>query len=184
MIVVLASDIKKEGNLWALDEWSLIRVAAGECFYKKDPSDRVIVVGGGSPGDDRPTVASLMSRYLIDKGVPESAIVSEDTSLSTLQELLQVQGFTEETGPKDISIISSEWHLERVRAILEYFPKLSTLNKSAPSFLAAEDILLRENPVEWENFIEKSRKNPETETRRANEKKGVAQIIDGTYHYR
>lgn len=58
------------------------RLNAAYLYYEKNPNIVIVVTGGQGPQEDIPE-AQAMKGYLIQKGVPESQILTEEKSTST-----------------------------------------------------------------------------------------------------
>jgi len=76
----------------------------------------VVTTGGNQPGD-RFTEAEASRRYLVEAGVPESAILLEDRGSSTLQSLRGVHEILSEQGIADVLIVTDPYHAARSRMI-------------------------------------------------------------------
>ncbi|KOS63271.1 MULTISPECIES: YdcF family protein [Lysinibacillus] len=86
-------------------------------YLNKYPHVKVIV-SGGKGGDEDRTEASVMLKYLQDKGIETNRILVEDQSTSTYENLL----FSKELlpkGTKQITIVSNDFHLKRARYLAE-----------------------------------------------------------------
>lgn len=82
------------------------------------PESSVVVSGGKGDGESI-TEAECMRRWLLEKGIDENRILTEDRSTSTIEnlrfswELLQARG----CAPDDIAILSSNYHLYRAKSM-------------------------------------------------------------------
>jgi uncharacterized SAM-binding protein YcdF (DUF218 family) len=74
---------------------------------------RLIVTGGKREGD-RTTEAASARRYAIEHGVPEEAILSEDTSRTTLQSIRRVAALMRGQGIGSAVFVSDPSHMLRV----------------------------------------------------------------------
>ncbi|MDD1502349.1 YdcF family protein [Lysinibacillus sp. CNPSo 3705] len=86
-------------------------------YLNKYPHVKVIVSGGQGADEDR-TEASVMLKYLQDKGIETNRILIEDQSTSTYENLL----FSKELlpkGTKNITILSNDFHLQRAKYLAE-----------------------------------------------------------------
>lgn len=86
-------------------------------YLNKYPHVKVIVSGGQGADEDR-TEASVMFKYLQDKGIETNRILIEDQSTSTYENLL----FSKELlpkGTKKITILSNDFHLQRAKYLAE-----------------------------------------------------------------
>ena len=78
----------------------------------------VIVTGGNQPGD-RFTEAGTSEKYLIAHGVPEAAIVGEDTGRSSWESLRNVAERADEWGVRSVILVSDPFHSLRIRLMAE-----------------------------------------------------------------
>ena len=78
----------------------------------------VIVTGGNQPGD-RFTEASTSSEYLQERGVPASAILSEDTGRSSWESLQNVAELADRHGIGSVILVSDPFHSLRIRLMAE-----------------------------------------------------------------
>lgn len=74
----------------------------------------LVAVTGGKQEGDRFTEAAASRRWLVDNGVPESAILAEDTGTSTWESLETLAPVLEGAGVDRVIAVSSRWHVERV----------------------------------------------------------------------
>ena len=83
--------------------------------YQNQNPNALIIVTGGQGTDENDTEASVMHKYLVEKGLPEDQIIMEDRATSTVEnfgfskEILTSKGFE---SPK-IAYISNDFHLFR-----------------------------------------------------------------------
>ena len=78
----------------------------------------VIVTGGNQPGD-RFTEASTSSEYLRERGVPASAILSEDSGRSSWESLQNVAELADRHGIGSVILVSDPFHSLRIRLMAE-----------------------------------------------------------------
>ena len=91
------------------------RLDAALEYLENNETTICIVSGGQGPGEDI-TEAACMSRWLLDKGVPQDRIILEEQATSTEENLtFSFAMISEQTGtaPKAVGIVSSEYHLYR-----------------------------------------------------------------------
>lgn len=91
--------------------------------------DVVIVCGGNVCG--RPNCqhseAYVMKKYLIQHGLEKSSIVLENRSQNTIENIDYLQKKCRQLKIPKITIISSQWHLPRVKIICQQRWTISTL---------------------------------------------------------
>lgn len=98
------------------------RLEAAALYLSSSPNTRVIVSGGKGPDEAIPE-AEAMRTYLLQAGIKEDRILVEDRSTSTKENiqfskaLLQseLSGTEQEIGDLSLVVISSEYHLHRIR---------------------------------------------------------------------
>jgi uncharacterized SAM-binding protein YcdF (DUF218 family) len=73
----------------------------------------VIVVTGGKQEGDRFTEATAAANYLIERGVPDDAILREVDGTSTWESLAASARFLRERGLEDVLIVSDPYHVLR-----------------------------------------------------------------------
>lgn len=83
-------------------------------------SDVIIVTGGNLPGD-RFTEAEASQMWLVERGVPSDAILLENESNSTEENLSGVAAIMEEQGLHSALIVSDGFHLFRAKYIADSF---------------------------------------------------------------
>lgn len=90
-------------------------------------SDAVCIVSGGQGQDEICTEASVMKRYLVDKGIDPARIYTEDSSTSTFENICHSRELIEQYGlnPR-VAIVTQEFHQFRA----QQFAKRAGLNLS------------------------------------------------------
>lgn len=87
-------------------------------LFHRGVAPRIIVSGGGftanNNGGPATTEAEAMHRFLKDLGVPDSAIVPEDRSLNTIQNIENVRDMVK--GGR-VALVTSAYHMRRSMAL-------------------------------------------------------------------
>ena len=83
-------------------------------LYRKDPTPPKMIPSGGQGSDELISEAEAMKRYLLFRGIPESDILMEDRSTTTMENL----SFSKEIidsgeGNKFTAIVTSNYHVYR-----------------------------------------------------------------------
>jgi uncharacterized SAM-binding protein YcdF (DUF218 family) len=78
----------------------------------------VVVTGGGQPGD-RFTEATASANWLLERGVPDGAILREVQGGSTWESLAATARILEERGFHSVLLVSDDYHSYRIAAIAE-----------------------------------------------------------------
>ena len=81
-------------------------------LYEAGLAPLLVVTGGGQPGD-RTTEAATGRAFALERGVPASAIVTEDRSRSTYESIRAVAALLQERGIGDALFVSDPTHLFR-----------------------------------------------------------------------
>lgn len=76
----------------------------------------VVTTGGNQPGD-RFTEAEASRRYLVEAGVPESAILFENEGSSTLESLQRVDSLLDAQDITEVVIVTDAYHAARSRLV-------------------------------------------------------------------
>lgn len=87
-------------------------------LYKAGYGKYIIVSGGKGPGEAI-SEAEAMTNYLISYGINPSAILQEDKSGTTLENLTNSKEIMETMKFKDAIIVSNKYHLKRASLIAE-----------------------------------------------------------------
>lgn len=169
------------------DRW---RVIAAKYLWDKDKSQVILALGGqGQLKGQLPesvTVASVIKGELMDLGVPEENIIEEKESENTFEQLKVVLKHISKGFFDSVIILSNEWHLDRVRAMIDYGPidkEFRNISREKLKFISAEEVMLSNDPQKWEEIINKVRESSEMKDREEKEKRGVIQIKEGTYRF-
>jgi uncharacterized SAM-binding protein YcdF (DUF218 family) len=81
----------------------------------------VVMVTGGKQPDDRFTEAEASSRYLVDRGVPETAILREDAGRTTYESLESAAAILIAADLDDVVLVSDPFHMKRSQLIADVF---------------------------------------------------------------
>jgi len=82
-------------------------------LYEQGRAGRIVVLGAGQPGD-RFTEAEAGRTYLMDKGVPEDAIIPVPEGHTTLESLEAAAPVMQDAGLGSAFLVSDPWHNARV----------------------------------------------------------------------
>ena len=87
-------------------------------IWPDDNASLVVVTGGNQPGD-RFTEAEASATYLIERGIPESAILLENAGSDTIDSLDRVAAMLDERGLDTVLIVTDPYHALRSRMVAE-----------------------------------------------------------------
>lgn len=200
-VVVLAAGIKQDAKgSWVSTDLSFaddkrgapggkLRVLAGAALATHY-STAVIVTGGGkgydarkNAPDNRPLLAEILCNELIARGIPKERIVLERKSNTTYQELQELEKLAFRRRWGRIVVVTSRYHLDRVRAMIEAkFTRFSQNAILEP--VSAEDTLIANDRARWEALIEKEYASAYMRARRAREERSIEQIHSGVYQFK
>ena len=107
-IIVLGAQVRPDGTPSIQLQWRLD--AAAEA-YRKHPC--IIVVCGAQGSDEPDAEAHVMRRVLIEQGIPEDAVLMDDTSFNTRQNLLHAASLLEGKKAETVLVVTSDYHLPR-----------------------------------------------------------------------
>ncbi len=175
-----------DGHALTNDRW---RVDAAYYLWRDDKNSIIIASGGkGQFFKDiigAPTLSEIIKRELMELGIPEANIVEESESGNTYQQLLAVEKMIQESFVEDVDeakIISNNYHLERIQAMMHFAPGIVFLLRRAV-LVGAEDVLLAHDPAKWARVIKEADESLEMAERIRLEKQGTKQIKNGTYQF-
>ena len=90
------------------------RIDKAIVVYATDPSPTILIPSGGQGGDETVSEAEAMAEYMRDKGVPESDILLEDQSGTTLENLKNCKAIIDaREGRKYTALVTSNYHVYR-----------------------------------------------------------------------
>ena len=162
-----------------------LRVVAASCLFQDFPNYLVIASGGKGQLKDiaeAPTVASVLKQELIDLGVTADKIIEEDKSANTFEELQELKKIIIDNSLDKIVVISNDYHLPRVQAFIDQDNQLRQwLAENRLSLQSAEEILMNNDPAQWQTMINKAYRSPVMKQRIKQEQAGVKAIKQGKY---
>ena len=82
--------------------------------YRSDPSPTKLIPSGGKGSDEGISEAEAMKRYLLEQGIPESDIILEDRSTTTMENLkFSKEIIDSREGRKYTALVTSNYHVYR-----------------------------------------------------------------------
>jgi uncharacterized SAM-binding protein YcdF (DUF218 family) len=141
----IAPAVPPEREFPSLTE-SADRIWTAARLYRAGVAPRIIVSGGGFLSENKgpaTTEAEAMRRFLVELGVPDTAIVSESGSSNTIENIFNVRKMV---GDKPVALITSAFHMPRALRIAEE----ANLNVSA---FPVNFHALRSTRPPWENWL-------------------------------
>ena len=90
------------------------RIDKAILVYSTDPSPTILIPSGGQGGDETVSEAEAMAEYLREKGIPESDILLEDKSGTTMENLKNCKAIIDaREGRKYTALVTSNYHVYR-----------------------------------------------------------------------
>ena len=82
--------------------------------YETDPSPTILIPSGGKGSDESISEAEAMAEYLKEHGIPESDIIMEDKSTTTMENLENCKAIIDSReGRKYTALVTSNYHVYR-----------------------------------------------------------------------
>ncbi len=200
-IVIISAGIKKNKNGF----WSNLdltekdnklgapggrqRVVAANYLYKIKPD--YFIIASGSQGHDikdksskRPNLCEITRNELKKLGIPEKLVLLENKSNTTFEQLRELKKIILKLKLESVIIISSKYHLPRIRAMINKEGALKGfMAKGKIKLISAEKILLKQNPVKWNRVIKKAYDSDWIKTRIKKEKQGIKDLKNNKYRF-
>lgn len=187
-LVVLSGWAKKnKKGVWKTSGPSgvKLRVTAAKCLWDKDRD--LFIIASGKKGDliniiDRP-LAEIIAQELVGLGVCKEKIIKEPNSDNTYEHLVNLPSLIKKYKFGNILIISNEWHLARIKTMIEFMtPDLKNLlSNNKIKLVSAENILIKDDPKRWKPKIHKIRASNAFAVRIKRENRGIQDIINSRY---
>ena len=141
-VVVLGEwfEMNKDGKVVPSLESKMRAIGALELF-EKGKVKKIIISGSGhrKGASTETTVAEVMKEYLLSRGIPETAIVTEGTSMNTAEGLENVLNLLDEEDIKKILLETNEYHLPRARQLFENILKKHGLDIDLTDAVSTEE---------------------------------------------
>ncbi len=157
-----------------------MRVLAAVFLYK---NHRCAIIASGGKGQllNAPSGSEVLKKELLAKDVLLEDIIEENASRNTYEELKYSQ-FLLKKEWENIALISNNWHLPRVKAMIAYLPQLKALARDTRiELIGAEDILLAHQKNRFKQVFENAYASEEMKKRIMLEQKGIRDIKKGLY---
>jgi uncharacterized SAM-binding protein YcdF (DUF218 family) len=109
VLIVLGSDTPEDGMI---GRSTYLRAQYAVRIYREGGFHTIVLCGGGSPE----TVAHSMEQYLLFNGVPKTAIVTEDKSMSTRENALFAKPLLATLQGRKV-LMTSDFHMRRATRV-------------------------------------------------------------------
>jgi uncharacterized SAM-binding protein YcdF (DUF218 family) len=122
--LVDGDELEKTEACFVLGGNSYERGLAGVAVYEKFPDQKFVATGGNYPYqilclDTTMFEAELTRHFMIKKGVPADQVAALTNAHSTMEESDEILQYCKDHSLKKITVISSSFHLRRVRRVFE-----------------------------------------------------------------
>lgn len=106
-------------------------------------ADTVVVTGGNQPGD-RFTEADVSAAYLVERGIPEQAILRETVGRSSYESLQGVVGLLAPLGKRTVLVVSDPFHLLRSRLSAQELGLVAYVSPTPTTTITGRESLAKE----------------------------------------
>lgn len=198
IFILSGSLFREQDGRWRTTMWSddgksnflvlgdRLRVVAGALLYEHHEGDVIIASGGVGLLADAgvPPVADVLKKELIELGVPNDVILTDRESGKTWSQLQVLKRLMHSHGFKRCMIVSNDYHLPRIAAMIEYDKELRQFfHAGVITLRSAEDILFQYQPDQWRDIIYTAKESALMKQLAASEARGVEQIQNGSYKF-
>lgn len=152
IIIVLGSPNDEHGNL---SRMALARANAAIAVFQKNPNYKLLLTGGYGPGFNKTSKphAFYLKKYLLSKRIAEDNILDFAESAYTADDAFKALEIVQKYNVQKLIIVSSDFHMPRVRYIFKAIFQSYQL-----SFVAAP-YLQECREIEQKQLIEHEKKN-------------------------
>ena len=116
-IIVLGAKVHPDGSMSKSLQY---RCEAAMTAWESGAALRLILCGG-KVGEAPCSEASVMQKFLTQKGMPAEALILEDQSQNTVENLKFAKAIMEQNGFADAAIVTSDYHVQRAIWIARKF---------------------------------------------------------------
>lgn len=175
---------------------AIVRVAASAVVAKCN-SEIPVIVGGRYPKDEMKAPADVIAAELQYAGVPNDNIISDPNTLDTISEIIGLIKVAQLSNCSDVGVLTNEYHIPRVEAIIKNLEWLVLSEERDPDFLvglerlrkgeinitlvSAEEVIKNSLPTVYDSEIVPALKSIEMQRRMASESQGVNDLNNGKY---
>ncbi len=164
-----------------------LRVRAATVLANRYPRAAIVATGGkgrdipANYPENRPLLCEILEQELREAGIPPERIILERESCTTYQQLRALSALMGERGWTNMAVVTNRWHTPRARMMLgSKFPEF----KSTIMLVSAEEVLIANNPEEWESIIARAYASEWLARRILKEERGIRDMREGTYDFK
>lgn len=137
--VILGYTLKKNGKIHPILKKRL------DFFIKKYKRGDTVILSGGNNNKNAHSQAYTMAKYIKEYiDIEKQNIILENRSKDTIENIFYTFKILNKHYIKKISLISSRWHLKRVKMIAEYFNE----RKIKITFYGSKKLLIKNKEEE------------------------------------
>lgn len=189
LIVVLGQGllINEEGDCLGNNGGRFRTVAAA--YLQKGKPESFILASGRTEKrketEGRLHASQYIKNELIKLGIPKEKIIEDNKPLTTFQQLIELKKFLKKRKFQKVIIISNNWHIPRIQALIDCVPELKFFrNNNNIELQSAELILLKHDCKKWKKSIDALNDEPKMKKIIASEKQGVKDLKLGKYKFK
>lgn len=200
IVFILGGGILEENGAWRTTTFSeegdafgalgdRLRVEAAVILYKALP-ETTLIVPSGSKGQLKnhptaPTIARVIAGELQVMGVPVEAIMLDEISSNSYQQVCTLKQLAERHNWQSIKVLTNQWHLKRVQTMIDITDSLKMFFKERNiTLIAAETILIEAKKDQWQAYVDEAYESDAMKAREEKEAQGVQDLLSGTYTLR
>ncbi|MEK7462349.1 MAG: YdcF family protein [Patescibacteria group bacterium] len=197
VVFILGGGILEDDGVWRTTNFTeagdafgalgdRLRVEAAAILYKANPGN-TLLVPSGSKGQLKdhptaPTVATVIAGELQELGVPIEAILLDEASSNSYQQLCTLKQMAVANNWQDIRVLTNQWHIMRVDTMVGITDFLkSFFEEKSVTFIAAEAVLLEVGNTKWKKLIDDAYASDGMRKREEKEAQGIYDLLAGTY---
>jgi uncharacterized SAM-binding protein YcdF (DUF218 family) len=94
------------------DPWLEARLLTGKVLYDSNAVTHLIVSGGKGPRDGIP-VSVAMKQWLVSRGIPAEAVLTEEEARSTVENFRYAKRIAQENGIEGMIVVTNDFHILR-----------------------------------------------------------------------
>lgn len=169
-----------------------LRVIAAAEIAEALPETKVVTSSFNQFDTDAPTMAAVDKQELVQRGVSEDRIDTEENSFSTITQLVELVRMSVDNQWVNVAAITNDYHKPRIATMYERLDSLidddefqGTLQEFKAigtniKFVGAEDVVVLMGD-QLSDYIAKAKQTPEYAATLASETKGVDDLLAGKY---
>lgn len=149
--VVLGNHVYKDGTLAS---WTQGRVDKALELYKARLVDKIFVSGGISRQSNYPE-GTAMKQYLLDHGVPDSAVISDNEGVNSYHTAINFLEWNKAHNYQSVVVVSQFYHITRCKYIIRKMGFNGEIEQASSDRYSIKDVvgLLREMPAFYKYMI-------------------------------